>query len=246
MPTYTTSVFVPISAHIPIKINENIWLGKYIELRLLLKSAKDLVSDCQLNGELAIKGGMLTVVPQKQNPIQNISSHVWTSFYMVFISNMLEKWLNKSQGLRKYMHIYRLAATRGSNIGRLSYDEQYRLRKHAPPQLLGAKSTWSFGCCMWLPQTKPSSIRSRNSLFLTEIDNGSLQEKHLVYTEEYSKKVFVPDGVITGANVNLGIPANLCINVPNVSVDIRQTIVTNKTLSYSEFSTLLPHLYQRS
>jgi hypothetical protein len=67
-----------------------------------------------------------------------------------------------------------------------------------------------------------------------------------VYKEEYSKKVFVPDGVITGANVNLGIPANLCINVPNVSVDIRQTIVTNKTLSHSEFPTLLPHLYQRS
>jgi hypothetical protein len=41
-----------------------------------------------------------------------------------------------------------------------------------------------------------------------------------VYKEEYSKKVFVPDGVITGANVNSGIPANLCINVPNVSVDI--------------------------
>jgi hypothetical protein len=67
-----------------------------------------------------------------------------------------------------------------------------------------------------------------------------------VYKEEYSKKVFVPDEVITGANVNSGIPANLCMNVPNVSVDIRQTIVTNKTLSHSEFSTLLSHLYQRS
>jgi len=138
---------------------------------------------------------------------------------MVFISNMLEKWLNKSQGLRKYMHIVRLAATRRSNLGRFSYDEQYRLRKHAPPQLPGAKSTWSFGCCMWLPQTKQSSVRSRNSLFLTDIDNGPLQEKHLVYKQEYSKKVFVPDGVITGANVNSGIPANLCINVPNVSED---------------------------
>jgi hypothetical protein len=49
-----------------------------------------------------------------------------------------------------------------------------------------------------------------------------------VYKEEYSKKLFVPDGVITGANVNSGILANLCINVPNVSVDIRQKIVTNK------------------
>lgn len=72
MPTYTPSVFVPISAHISIKIKDKYWSRKYTELRLLIKSAKDLVSDCRFNGE---RGGMLTVVPQKQNRIQNI--HVW-------------------------------------------------------------------------------------------------------------------------------------------------------------------------
>lgn len=81
MPTYTPSVFVPISAHISIKIKDKYWSGKYTELRLLIKSAKDLVSDCRFNGERADcrfngeRGGMLTVVTQKQNRIQNI--HVW-------------------------------------------------------------------------------------------------------------------------------------------------------------------------
>ena len=50
-------MFDSVSAHIPLKIKEKIWGGEYIEMSLLLKSAKDLVSDTQLNGELAIKWG---------------------------------------------------------------------------------------------------------------------------------------------------------------------------------------------
>ena len=126
-PCYTPSVSDNISAHIPVKIKEKIWAGEYVDLSILLKSAKDLVSDWQLNGDLVIKGGQLTVVKQKHNSITNI--HVWTSAFMVFMGVMLEKWPNKGQELLKYMHTIRFAASRGSNTGWVGYDEQYRLRK---------------------------------------------------------------------------------------------------------------------
>jgi hypothetical protein len=38
-------------------IKEQIWKGEFIDLNLLLKSAKDLVNEPSLEGELAIKGG---------------------------------------------------------------------------------------------------------------------------------------------------------------------------------------------
>lgn len=85
-------------------MKENNWSGEYIVLSFLTKSRKILVSDCQLSGELAIKRGLFTVIPQKEKPIQNIN--VWTSSFMVFISSMLEKLLNKSQELLKYMNMF--------------------------------------------------------------------------------------------------------------------------------------------
>ena len=61
-----------ISPHILIKMKENNWSGEYmyIVLSFLTKSVKkNMVSDCQLSGELAIKGGLFTVVSQKEKPI---------------------------------------------------------------------------------------------------------------------------------------------------------------------------------
>jgi len=52
-----SSVFDPISSHIPVKIKEKIWKGEFIDLNLFLKSAKDLVDEPSLESELAIKGG---------------------------------------------------------------------------------------------------------------------------------------------------------------------------------------------
>jgi hypothetical protein len=56
---------------------------------LLLKSAKELVYDPQFNGELAVKGGQLTVVQQNPFSIKNI--HAWTSAFMIYMGIMLEK-----------------------------------------------------------------------------------------------------------------------------------------------------------
>ena len=131
-PASQPSMFDSVSAHIPLKIKEKVWAGEYIDMSLMLKSGKDLVYDSQLNGELAVKGGQLTVLQQKHNQIKNI--HTWTSAFINFMSIMLEKWPGKAQVYLKYMHVIRLAASRVSNLGWVSYDEQFRLRKARAPQ----------------------------------------------------------------------------------------------------------------
>ena len=78
---------------------------------MLLKSAKDLVNEPSLVGELAIKGGIFTVVNQKKNYIDNI--HVWTSAFMIYASVMLEKFPNNGQEYIKYMQTVRMAASSG-------------------------------------------------------------------------------------------------------------------------------------
>jgi hypothetical protein len=135
-PNYTTSVFDPISEHILQKIKEKIWAGEYVDLALLLKSAKDLFSESHLTGNLQINGGQISVVQQKQILITNI--HVWTSAFMVFMDVLLQKWPNHGQELLKYMHTNRLASSRGSSLGCVSYDEQYTLRKARSSQ-----SSWA-------------------------------------------------------------------------------------------------------
>ena len=126
LPIQTPSIFDPVGDHIPIKIKEKIWAGEYIDLRSLLKSAKDLATESELNGDLTVKGGQLTVVPHRQGTITNI--HIWTSAYIIFMGIMLEKWPGKGQEYLKYMYNIRLASTRGFGMGWTLYDEQYRLR----------------------------------------------------------------------------------------------------------------------
>ena len=75
-PVCTPSMLDPVGGHIPVKIKEKIWAGEYVDMNILLKSAKDLVSDSHLNGDLTVKGGQLTLLQHKQNPITNM--HVCT------------------------------------------------------------------------------------------------------------------------------------------------------------------------
>jgi hypothetical protein len=58
---------------------------------LFLKSAKNLVNDPSLEGELAIKGGIFTVVNKKKHSINNI--HVWTSAFMIYARDHLQGFL---------------------------------------------------------------------------------------------------------------------------------------------------------
>jgi hypothetical protein len=82
----------------------------------MLKSGKDLVYDSQLNGELAVKGGQLTVLQQKHNQIK-----IFTPF-INFMSIMLEKWPGKAPVYLKYWYT--------ENCKKVNYD------------LLQAESGW--------------------------------------------------------------------------------------------------------
>jgi len=96
-------------------------------LNLLLKSARDLADESHLEGDLTVRGGVLSVIkPQKY---QFKSMHVWTSAFMIYASIILEKWPNKGLELFKYMQTVRLAASMGYFRGWIQYDEQYRLQK---------------------------------------------------------------------------------------------------------------------
>lgn len=54
-PEKISSAFEPISAHIPLKLKDKAWKGEFINLSLLLKSARELVNEPNLEGDLAIK-----------------------------------------------------------------------------------------------------------------------------------------------------------------------------------------------
>jgi hypothetical protein len=175
-------MFDSISADIPLKIKEKMWAGEYIDMSLMLKSGKDLVYDSQLNGELAVKGGQLTVLQQKHNQIKHI--HTWTSAFINFMSIMLEKWPDKAQVYLKYMHVVRLAASRVSNLGWVSYDEQFSLRKARVPQ-----SSWTdVDVELWLLY-----VSAPDSPFLTEWDKN----EHRDFSSDMSKKGIVLAGAIT-------------------------------------------------
>lgn len=130
-PVAIASVYDPISSHIPIKMKEKAWRGEFMDLDLLLKSARELAIDNNVQGDITLRGNSLTVVNKSTQPIKNI--HVWSSAFMIYASLMLEKFPNKGLEFFKYMHTVRMAASRGYSLGWVNYDEQYRLRKAASP-----------------------------------------------------------------------------------------------------------------
>ncbi|CAC5405267.1 unnamed protein product [Mytilus coruscus] len=70
-PSYISSVFDPISSHFPVIIKEKIWNDEFIHLNILLKSTRDLLNEQNLEGELVVKGGVLSIVNQKRSPIKS-------------------------------------------------------------------------------------------------------------------------------------------------------------------------------
>ncbi len=61
------SIFDPVASHIPQKIKDKIWKGEYINLSIILRSARDLAYDASV-----LKGGVLTVINKKPDQIFNI------------------------------------------------------------------------------------------------------------------------------------------------------------------------------
>lgn len=110
-PISFVSVFDSIGYHIPQKLKEQIWEGRFIDLSLLLKSARELNMADESAGDLIIKGGKLAVERKvQQKSIYNIN--LWTSAFIIFTSIMIEKHPGKAQELLKYLRDIRLAAYR--------------------------------------------------------------------------------------------------------------------------------------
>ena len=153
-PEKISSVFEPISAHIPVKIKEKIWNGEFIELGVLLKSNRDLVNESNLDGELSVKGRVLSIVNKKSTPIKNI--HIWTSAFMIYATITLEKWPSKGLELMKYMQTVRMAATREYAEGWFPHDEQYRLHKSHSPSSWGVVDMELWMLLVCTPKTSPT------------------------------------------------------------------------------------------
>lgn len=129
-PVPEISCFDNVGQHVPLKLKQKIWEGQFIDLSLLLKSAKEINNSLGGQGEIKIRDGKFCIVKANVGPYLTIDK--WTDAFMIFMSVMLEKFRTRAQEMLKYMRDIRLAAARSQ--GWFKYDEQYRLRKASQPE----------------------------------------------------------------------------------------------------------------
>ena len=72
----------------PQKLREKIWEGQYIDLSLLLKTARVLESD-MTQGELKIQDGKMIISKHERSSYLTIER--WTSAFLIYMSIYLEK-----------------------------------------------------------------------------------------------------------------------------------------------------------
>ena len=130
IPVPEVSCFDNVGQCIPLKLKQKIWGGQFIDLSLLLKSAKDIHDSLGGQGEIKIQDGKVCIV--KSNSGSYLTIEKWTNAFMIYTSVMLEKYRSRAQEFLKYMRDIRLAASRSQ--GWFKYDEQYRLRKANNPE----------------------------------------------------------------------------------------------------------------
>ena len=107
------------------KLREKIWNGEFVDLGELLN--KDPCKD-EVWQKLVLINGEIVVKQKSESPkIENIED--WTNAFIIYASIFLEKHPDQVQGIFKYLHTIRLAATRLSGQGWKNYDIQFRLRK---------------------------------------------------------------------------------------------------------------------
>lgn len=167
-PVSMESAFDQIGSHVPQKLKEKIWEGKFIDFSLLLKSARELNNAIDFTGDLIFRDGKLVVEKQtQQKPIYNISS--WTSAFIIFMSVIIEKHPGKSQELLKYLRDVRLAAIRAPSASAwVHYDEQYRLKKSKNPS-----SSWGvIDSELWLI-CMSSQKGGNNASLQSQVGSGS-------------------------------------------------------------------------
>ncbi|VDI22162.1 Hypothetical predicted protein [Mytilus galloprovincialis] len=107
-PSQEYSIHDTMGEHVPFKIKEQIWEGKFIELHSLLRTQKAMEEVDE--GDLKLKRGNVCI--EKISSSVYLSINEWTSAFMVFNSVYIDKYSTRAQELLKYMRDIRLAATR--------------------------------------------------------------------------------------------------------------------------------------
>lgn len=125
-----TSVFDDIEIHVPLKLKEKIWEGKFIDLGILNKSSHDIDREFEGEGELIYRDGKLSM-QKKFKEQTKLTINSWTSAFLIYVSVMLKKYPGKAQGLLKYMRDIRLLSSR--SLQWWVYDEQFRYKKARYP-----------------------------------------------------------------------------------------------------------------
>jgi hypothetical protein len=141
-PTMIESAFDSVSAHVPLKLKNQIWEGKFIDLSLLLKSEREIDGHIETQGQIELRNGVMCL--GKSNNSSYLTIDKWTSAFVIYMNVVLEKYRTRGIELLKYMRDIRMAASRSQ--GWFRYDEQFRLRKQANPQ-----SSWGvINAELWL------------------------------------------------------------------------------------------------
>lgn len=100
-PVPEVSCFDIVGQHVPIKLKQKIWEGQFIDLSLLLKTAKEINNSLGGQGEIKIRDGKFCIVKANLGPYLTIDK--WTDAFMIFMSVMLEKFRTRAQEMLKYM-----------------------------------------------------------------------------------------------------------------------------------------------
>ncbi|XP_056010375.1 uncharacterized protein LOC125679942 isoform X2 [Ostrea edulis] len=87
-PSVINSYFDPVSFHVPEKLKNQIWEGKFIDISLLLRSARELDGHLETQGQIEIRNGAMCLVKPKHNSFLSIEK--WSSAFIIFTSIMLE------------------------------------------------------------------------------------------------------------------------------------------------------------
>lgn len=162
----------PLGSEVATSLKERIWRSEFIDLALLLKQNAYARSDSGASQELgeavfslrqSESGLWLQFQPRAKNKGIFSVEH-WTSVFLVFVSIYLEKHIERSRELIKYMDLIRHASRAFGGLGWREYDIQFRLKQARLP----GRSWASVDAELWLMVV--ASHGPRSSAFRQQYD----------------------------------------------------------------------------
>ena len=131
--TPLVSVCAPLGDHLQKATRDKIGRGEFVDLGLLLENwgpSKPQEGLCLSLDEL----GRPVLKAQEKIPRRITSIAAWTSAFLIYASIYLSYHPHRTQGILKYMHTVRSAASRFGGYGWRQYDINFRMRQQRTPQ----------------------------------------------------------------------------------------------------------------